>query len=105
MSLSVGLEALGHDAGLWDRVSSVLSTASAEAGGLTLTTNKLSWAAAEEGLVDTYEAARARVERLLREGTEETVLIASTLRDVKAQYEASDANARATFEGQWEPED
>lgn len=103
MSLTVGLEALGHDAKMWDGVSSTLSSASIAAGDLTLSTVSLSWAAGEEGLVDVYEAARARVQRLCSEGATETGVIASTLRQVRAAYASSDAAQQAAFDGIWEP--
>jgi hypothetical protein len=103
MSVTVGLEALGHDSGLWDGVSSTLSAASAAASGLTLSMTSLSWAAGEEGLVDVYEEARARVQRLCTEGATETGVISSTLLQVKAAYESSDTTQKAAYDGMWEP--
>jgi len=103
MSVTVGLDALSNDAELWDGASDALSAAAGAAGGLTLSLSSLSWAAGEEGLMEVYEAARSRVERLCREGATETGVIAATLREVRAAYEASDAAAQAAFDGMWEP--
>lgn len=103
MSVTVGLEALAHDAGLWDGVSHTLASASGVATGLTLGTPSLSWAAEVVGLVSVYEAARARVETLLAEGATETGVIATTLLQVKSAYEATDEEERAVYNGMWEP--
>lgn len=103
MSVTVAFEALEHDAGMWDDVSSTLSSASSSARGLTLSTTSLSWAAEVIGLVDVYEAARARVEQLLSEGATETGVIASTLLQVKAAYQSADTTRQAAYDGIWEP--
>lgn len=103
MSMQVSLDALAADAVLWEGVSGTLGSASRSAAGLTLSSASLSWAAEEVGLVDVYEAARARVERLLREGEAETDTIAVTLRQVRTAYESSDENERAVYRGAWEP--
>lgn len=103
MSVTVGLEALAADAVLWEGTAATLGAASRAAGGLTLSTVSLSWAAGEEGLADVYEAARARVERLLSEGSTETGVIAATLRQVKGAYESNDEAQRAAYDGVWEP--
>jgi hypothetical protein len=104
MSIAVALEALEADARLWEGASSVLGTAAWSAAGLTLTSMSLSNVAADVGLVGTYEEARARVERLLREGETELQTIATTLRQVKTAYESQDASQRASYDGLWEPE-
>ena len=103
MSVTVGLEALAADAALWEGTASTLGAASRSAAGLTLSAVSLSWAAEEVGLVEVYEAARSRVEQLLREGETETGVIAATLRQVKAAYESIDEAQRAAYDGVWEP--
>lgn len=103
MSIEVALEALSADAKLWDNASSVLDGAAGYAAVLTLTGADLSNVAAGVGLDTAYEAARARVERLLREGTDELATIATTLRQVRAVYESQDASQRAAYSGLWEP--
>ena len=103
MSIDVALEALTADAALWEDASSTLNTAAWSASALTLTTSSLSNVAADVGLVTVYEQARARIERLLREGSEELQTIADTLRAVRTAYESQDASQRATYGGLWEP--
>lgn len=103
MSIEVALDALTADAVLWYDASSVLGTAAWSASGLTLTTGSLSNVAAETGLVATYEEARARIERLLREGDAELATIATTLRQVRSAYESQDMSKRDAFRGLWEP--
>lgn len=103
MSMKVNLDALTADAVLWEGVSGTLGSSSRSAAGLTLSSVSLSWAAEEVGLLDVYEAARARVERLLREGETETETIAVTLRQVRTAYESTDESERAVYRGIWDP--
>lgn len=105
MSFQVALEALGTDASRWDDVSAALDGASTSATGLTLTTAQLSWAAEVVGLTTTYEAMRAKTERLLREGATETSTVAEGLRTVSTTYEGSDETARQRLESAWAPVD
>lgn len=105
MSFQVALQALGADAGVWDDVSTALDGATTSASGLTLTTAQLSWAAEVIGLTTTYEAMRAKTERLLGEGATETSTIAEGLRTVKTTYEGSDEGAKARLESAWAPID
>lgn len=104
MSITAALEALEADARLWEGASSVLGTAARSASVLTLGSMSLSNVAADVGLVGAYEEARARVERLLREGEDELQTIATTLRQVEAAYEAEDESQRTLYRGLWEPE-
>ena len=103
MTLEVSLQALEYDARLWDGTSSTLATAGSAAAGLTLSMAQLSWAADVVGLDTYYETARARAQQLLGEGSEQTALIASTLRQVKTDYETTDANAQARLSKLWTP--
>ncbi|MFC7488015.1 hypothetical protein ACOCJ7_18375 [Knoellia sp. CPCC 206453] len=103
MSFEVALQALGDDAAVWDDVSSTLSTATTSASSLTLSTSQLSWAADVVGLTTTYESMRAKIERLLREGTTETDTIAANLRTVKTTYEGHDEAAKQRLAAAWSP--
>ncbi|HEY8721635.1 hypothetical protein [Pengzhenrongella sp.] len=103
MNFSVNLDALEHDARLWDGAATTLATAGSTAAELNLSAVQLSWAATDVGLEAYYESARARAQRLLTEGGEETALIASTLRKVKADYEAIDVSAQERLVKLWKP--
>jgi len=103
MTVNVAFEALEHDARLWEDVSSTLGTASGAVSGFTLGDDVLSIAATESGCSAAYERSRSHMQTLLGEGATETQVIATTLRQVKAAYEASDASAQAQFDGEWEP--
>jgi len=103
MSYEVQLEAMGHDAKIWDRTSEVLSTASSSASGITVTTITSSVVADATGFNSAYADLQTFVAGLLSEGSAATGTMASTLRDVKKQYEADDASARTRIGAEWSP--
>ena len=103
MSFEVAIQALQDDAVVWDGVSATLSTATTSATSQTLTTSQLSWAADVVGLTETYESMRAKIEKLLREGTTETNTIAANLRTVMTTYEGHDEAAKQRLASAWTP--
>lgn len=103
MTYEVQLEALGHDAKIWDATSDVLSTASTSASGITVTTITSSVLGDATGFNDAYAELRTFVSGLLAEGSTATGTMASTLRDVRKQYEADDAAATTRIGAEWAP--
>lgn len=103
MSLQAAIAALRHDAGSWADIARVTRAAGASAAGLTLDEGVMSWASNPTGLLVTYEEIRAKVERLLSEGTTNLDDMADTLRTVATAYETSDERASRRFDDQWEP--
>ncbi|MEV4754454.1 hypothetical protein AB0J86_04945 [Micromonospora sp. NPDC049559] len=103
MTLKAAIEALYYDADIWEDISGVTNEASSAAAGLTLTEGQLSWACIPTGLLDTYEAIRAKAQMLLTEGTTNMSDMAATLRKVAKAYEISDESASRRFDGEWEP--
>lgn len=103
MTIEVQLEALGHDAKIWDRTSDVLQTAATTAAGLDVHTFTTSVVADATGFNSTYADLQAFVATLIRGGGTATDKMATTLRDVKKQYETDDAAARAAIGAAWSP--
>ena len=103
MSYEVQLEALGHDAKIWDTTSDALSTASTSASGITVTTNTSSMIADATGFNGAYADLQTFVAALLAEGSTTTGAMASTLRDVRKQYEADDVAAMTRIGAEWAP--
>ncbi|MGL4177780.1 MAG: hypothetical protein ACRCSN_17110 [Dermatophilaceae bacterium] len=105
MGFEAQLQALADDAAVWDRVATTLSGASSSAAGRALHVAELSWAGEVTGLVSTYESIRAKVERLLKEGSTETGTISDGLITVKQTYEGTDAAAQAELQSAWRPKE
>lgn len=103
MSYEVQLEALGHDAKIWDETSDALGTASSSAAGITVTTISSSVVADATGFNSAYSELQTFVSGLLSEGSAATGTMASTLRDVRKQYEADDAAAMTRIGAEWAP--
>ncbi len=103
MSYEVQLEALGHDARIWDETSDVLGAASSSASGITVTTISSSVVADATGFNGAYSELQTFVSGLLAEGSTATGTMASTLRDVRKQYEADDAAAMTRIGAEWAP--
>lgn len=103
MSVEAAIDALYHDAGIWEDISGVAGRASGAAAGLTLTEDALSWACIPTGLRETYEEIRVKAQRLLGEGAANMSDMATTLRTVASAYEISDESAARRFDDEWEP--
>ncbi len=103
MGYEVQLEALGHDARIWDRTSEVLATAATSASGLTVSTVTASVVADAAGFTSTYADLQPFVVGLLRQGSTATGAMASTLRDVRRQYLEDDASATTRIGAEWAP--
>ncbi len=103
MGFEVQLQALEHDAAIWEETGEVLGAASAAAAGLGLTTNALSVVADATGFTGTYAEIRDVVAGLLADGASATATMARTLRDVRKQYEADEDAAATRIGADWAP--
>jgi hypothetical protein len=101
-TVAAAIEALRHDATVWDEVSGVLDRAGQEAASLTLGESQLSWASVPTGLLDTYTEIQRKVAVLLGEGRTVTRDLSVTLDQVATAYQLSDERAAARFEGEWD---
>src|SRR4051794_37443657 len=102
MTVRVAIDALRHDAGVWDQVATVTSQAGQEAAGLTLGESQLSWASASTGMLDTYAEIQNKVVMLLGEATGLYGDLSIALDKVAAAYELSDENAAVKLRGVWD---
>lgn len=102
MTVQAAIEALRHDAGVWDRVAQVTDGAAQAARGLTLTEAQLSWAAVNTPLLGTYAGIQDKVARLLAEATAVYGDLSTALDQVAAAYETSDENAARNLQGVWD---
>ncbi|MGL5867018.1 MAG: hypothetical protein ACRCYX_14340 [Dermatophilaceae bacterium] len=102
MTVQASLEALEHDAPIWDEVSAEIGAAGATVGVFALSGEAVSWMAGMEGFLDLYDEVRTLVATLLEEGAATTAAIGNGLRQVRRQYQDDDAAARARFRGVWE---
>ncbi len=103
MSFEVQRAALEHDAKIWDATHDVLSAAAVTAGGLDVTTNTTSVVADMVGYNSSYAELQDFVVLLVKGGSTATNKMATTLRDVKKQYESDDEAARAAIGALWAP--
>ncbi len=103
MGYEVQLEALEHDARIWDSTSDVLSGAASDARGIVVTTISSSVVADATGFNSTYADIQDFVAGLLDEGATATDTMAATLRDVKRQYDADDESALTRIGAEWAP--
>jgi hypothetical protein len=102
MSVTAAIEALRHDAGVWDEVSEVTRRSGQEAGALALGEGELSWASVATGLLNSYAEIQSKVVTLLGEATSTYSGLSTTLDKVAAAYQLSDENAAARFKGVWD---
>lgn len=103
MGYEVQLEALEHDAKIWDRTSEVLGDAATSARGIVVTTISTSVVADATGFNGAYADLQDFVAGILDGGSTATDTMAATLRDVKRQYEADDQSALTRIGAQWAP--
>ncbi|WP_392545137.1 hypothetical protein [Oryzobacter telluris] len=103
MGYEVQLEALEHDAKIWDRTSDVLDDAAGEARSITVTTISTSVIADATGFNSAYADLQDFVAGILDGGATATDTMAATLRDVKRQYEADDDAALRRIGAEWSP--
>jgi hypothetical protein len=101
-TVAVAVEAMRHDAAVWDEVSGVVGRAGQEAAALTLGEAQLSWASVPTGLLDTYQEIQRKVAALLGEGRDVTRGLSVTLDEVATAYQLSDDKAAARFDGEWD---
>ena len=102
MTVKAAIEALRHDAGVWDRVAQVTNVASAEAQGLTLTEADLSWAGNYTALLGTYADIQRKTATLLTEATTVYTGLSAALDKVADAYELSDRRAATQLKGVWD---
>lgn len=103
MTLQAALDALEHDAKLWDDTAATLKTQAGVVSGLRLTWEFSNWLTWFTDVETDYEDARAHVEDLLDAGAAELGTLADTLREIKRVYEDTDATNDARFHGLWDP--
>ncbi len=103
MTLKASIEAMHHDAKLWQDVADVTGTAASEPENFKLGLSELSWASESTGLLDTYEEIRVKVARLLDEGTDNFHSLSAALDKVAATLEATDQAAAQKLKGIWDP--
>ncbi|MBM6404973.1 hypothetical protein JQN72_12045 [Phycicoccus sp. CSK15P-2] len=103
MSFEVQKEALEHDAKIWDATGDTLSTAAGAARGIVLSTNAVSFVGDATGFTSTYADIQSFVAGLLDEGSAASSDMATTLRDVRKQYEADEQSAAQRIGDQWSP--
>jgi hypothetical protein len=102
MTVTVAVNALRHDSGVWDEVARVTRVAGQEAAELTLGEAQLSWASVASGLLGTYAEIQDKVTMLLGEATTVYGDLSTTLDQVASEYERSDEQAAVTFKGVWD---
>jgi hypothetical protein len=102
MSLKVAIEALHDDADMWNRVADTTAAAASAAEALTLSESELSWASRPTGLLESYEEIRAKVARLLDEGTTNFHAMAEWLIRVANAYQTNEDEATRRFQGVWD---
>ncbi len=103
MTVTVNTREMRNDAKKWRECSGALDGATKAVDSFTLNEDQMSWAAAETGLLSTYDELINKARTLLGEGTTHTRLIASKLDEVAAAYEKSDADAAKLYSGVWVP--
>jgi hypothetical protein len=102
VTVMAAIEALRHDAGVWDRVAHVTDAASQEARGLTLTEADLSWASNYTSLLGTYAEIQQKTATLLSEATTVYTRLSAALDKVADAYELSDERAATQLKGVWD---
>ena len=103
MGYEVQLEALEHDAKIWDATSDVLDDAASAARTITVSTISTSDVADATGFNGVYDDIQDFVAGILDGGESATDTMAQTLRDVKRQYDADDQAALGRIGAQWAP--
>ncbi|GIF01587.1 hypothetical protein [Paractinoplanes rishiriensis] len=102
MSVTAAIDALRHDAAVWDQVSQVTRRAGQEAGALSLHESLLSWASVPTGLLATYAQIQQKTVTLLDEATAVYREVSTALDKVAHAYELSDTNAASQLKGVWD---
>jgi hypothetical protein len=105
MSLTAAIDALRHDAEMWDKVAQVTRTAGQEAQSLALSDTELSWASPSTGLQASYAEIQNKVTDLLDQATTTYSGLSTTLDQVASAYQRSDADAATQFKGVWDVRD
>lgn len=103
MSFEASLKALHDDAKIWNDIADTTSEATKATSDLRLNECEMSFASRSTGLLDTYEAVRAEVERLLGEATTNFRDIRDALETVAYAYEISDEFGSRRMKGAWDP--
>ncbi|KQO96883.1 hypothetical protein [Leifsonia sp. Leaf264] len=101
--ISVAYDALTNDARRWDGVAARLDQAKASVANLDLGRGEFSFAAMD--VADEYARLRALVVRLLEDGATQTRGAASALREIREDFEGTDAAIQASLAELWEPAD
>ena len=102
VTVKAAIEALRHDAGVWDRVAQVTNVAGQETQALTLTEADLSWASNYTALLGTYAEIQGKTATLLSEATTVYTGLSAALDKVADAYELSDRRAATQLGGVWD---
>jgi uncharacterized protein YukE len=101
-SVGVAVEAMLHDATMWDQTSQVTRQAGQEAGALVLDATELSWASRDTGLLSTYAEIQQKVSTLLDEASKVYRQLSVTLDQVGYDYRLHDEDAARRLKGVWD---
>jgi hypothetical protein len=95
--VEVVVDKVRQDATRWSTASDEMEAASRSAGGLALGADKLGYVAQERGLIAAYDALKETLTHLLGGAGTEFESLATTLRQIAAEYERLDATGVQTF--------
>lgn len=102
-TVKAAIEALRHDADMWDQVAAVTRLSGDEARTeLTLTEADLSWAGNGTGLIGLYAQVQTKIADLLGQATKTQQQLSAALDQVASAYQASDKNAATELKGVWD---
>lgn len=102
MTFAYATEALSADAKLWDDVSDKLTDLKSTVTGLDVYTGAFSFAGTEAAAA--YAALQTAVSALLDDGSTITAGAATTLRQIRSDYENTELSIQQSLDGLWEPQ-
>ncbi|MEL4319824.1 hypothetical protein WJX64_12485 [Leifsonia sp. YIM 134122] len=98
--IAVAYDALTKDAGRWDGVADGLDRISTSVATLDLGRGEFSFAGID--VADEYARIRTAVLRLLADGATQTRGAATALREIREDFEGTDAAIQASLAEMWE---
>ena len=103
-SMQAEFEALTDEAAEWDTTADALSTAAQAAAGLTIEASTFSFISQLIDVQTSYLAAQQRVVDVCSAGERETRKLADALRQVRQDFESTDADVVRAIGALWVPE-
>jgi hypothetical protein len=97
--LSVALDAMLSDAGVWDRAGGDLDGPRNAAGSLGLSAADVSMYGSDAGIDTTYQDAQTTLENMLGQASQNFHKLATTLRNAATLYEQQEAVGAAQVKG------